>query len=434
MVLVVSLLGVVAAVFAAWRSHTETEQSLLDQHTDEAGAVLTAAIAGLQSPLASGAELLEATDGNAAVFSAAMARFVGEGRSFSSVAAFEVGSGSTDALAVVGEQPVLTAAGPERVRAMIDQTMATDELSIIDILDQPARRLGYGFTSVLAGPRFVVYAESPLPADPTTAERSTGAFSQLDYALYLGAGEQRENLLYANVADLPITGRRAAATIDFGDTQIVIATQAGGDLGGTLSRVLPWLVAGIGLALAVGASMMTEWLLRRRETAERLTADVVRLYDEQRRLAETLQRSLLPSQLQAPSGMAVAGRYWPADSESEVGGDFYDLFPLDDGRWAIVIGDVCGKGVDAAALTGLTRHTVRAAARHVLSPAEALTWTHEAIDSYSGETYCTVCVGFLARDPSGQVELTLALGGHPGPLLCRADGTVEEIGLPGTVL
>ena len=147
----------------------------------------------------------------------------------------------------------------------------------------------------------------------------------------------------------------------------------------------------------------------------------------------TLRRSLLPREVVAPDSLAIAARYWPAAPELEIGGDFYDFFPLGDDRWGVVIGDVCGKGIEAAALTGLTRHTVRAAAHHVTSPVEVLRWSHDAIREYDGDTYCTLCFAFVTVRP-GRVVLEVALGGHPPPLVCRVDGHVEEAGRTGTVL
>ena len=164
-----------------------------------------------------------------------------------------------------------------------------------------------------------------------------------------------------------------------------------------------------------------------------LADDVSRLYEDQRHRAETLQRSLLPRDLPQPPGVQVAARYWPADTTSEIGGDFYDLFDIGSGRWGVTIGDVCGKGIEAAALTGVTRHTIRAAARHLDSPADVLGWTYEAIQAYDSETYATVCFAFLRLSDDGG-ELDIALAGHPGPMLYRTDGTVESLGTSGTVL
>ncbi|MCU1346691.1 MAG: Magnesium or manganese-dependent protein phosphatase, partial [Acidimicrobiia bacterium] len=120
-----------------------------------------------------------------------------------------------------------------------------------------------------------------------------------------------------------------------------------------------------------------------------------------------------------------------------VGGDFYDLFPLADGSWALVIGDVCGKGIEAAALTSVARHTIRAAAQHVDSPAGVLRWVHEAVLAFDPTTYCTACFGVLRLGPDGVPDrFEFALGGHAGPLLVSSDDDAppRSIGVPGTLL
>jgi serine phosphatase RsbU (regulator of sigma subunit) len=125
---------------------------------------------------------------------------------------------------------------------------------------------------------------------------------------------------------------------------------------------------------------------------------------------------------------------WPAGEASLIGGDFYDAFRVDADRWAVVIGDVCGKGVDAAAITGLVRHTVRAAARNATSPAEVLRDVHHALSVHQPSTFCTVCFFYVTVASDGSQSLVIALGGHPSPVLRRADGTVREIGVPGSLL
>ena len=123
-----------------------------------------------------------------------------------------------------------------------------------------------------------------------------------------------------------------------------------------------------------------------------------------------------------------------------IGGDFYDVFRIDDRRWGFVIGDVCGKGVEAAALTGLVRHTIRAAARTTDSPAAALQAVHVAMVEHQPATYCTVCfVTYipdreLHEDDDREGRLVMALGGHPRPLLASRHGTVRTLGEPGTLL
>ncbi|HEX4979869.1 MAG TPA: SpoIIE family protein phosphatase, partial [Acidimicrobiales bacterium] len=158
-----------------------------------------------------------------------------------------------------------------------------------------------------------------------------------------------------------------------------------------------------------------------------------RLYETQRSISVTLQRSLLPRELDTPSWLAAAARHWPGVVGTEVGGDFYDLFRLSDDRWAVTIGDVCGHGIEAAAVTSVARHTARSAARHVTTPSQILECIHEALHAYDGANYCTVCFITLERG-EGHVTANVALGGHPRPLIRRRDGTVQAVGTPGTLL
>lgn len=160
-------------------------------------------------------------------------------------------------------------------------------------------------------------------------------------------------------------------------------------------------------------------LLRARRDAE---GDRERL----RGLVAGLQRSLLPLSLPSPAGLRTAGHYRMA-SPDEVGGDFYDLFPLSEGRWGFFLGDVCGKGVEAAAVTAAARYTLRAAAVYDPTPEAVLgnlnTVLHQEYASRA-HRHCTVVFGLLTPDDDGWTA-TIAGGGHPPPLLLGADGTAE---------
>ncbi|WP_405416710.1 PP2C family protein-serine/threonine phosphatase [Streptomyces rubiginosohelvolus] len=148
-----------------------------------------------------------------------------------------------------------------------------------------------------------------------------------------------------------------------------------------------------------------------------------------------LQQSLLPAELPAVPGMEAASYYHTA-SPDLLGGDFYDLFPLDAHRWAFFLGDVCGKGPQAAAVTSLARYTLRAAALHNTNPVNALTTLNTVLhDRYtSGEgRYCTAIFGVLQPD-DGHVEVHLASGGHPSALIQRADGSSDYLHTPGGML
>jgi PAS domain S-box-containing protein len=163
--------------------------------------------------------------------------------------------------------------------------------------------------------------------------------------------------------------------------------------------------------------------------------DNARLYRTRSAIAQTLQASLLPPELPEMPGVEVAARYQAAGEGFEVGGDFYDVFSVDERHWFAVVGDVCGKGAEAAAVTALARYTIRTAAVRRRSPAAILRWLGDAMlrQDPSGGRFCTiVCVHLdLGKTPA---RVTVSCGGHPLPLVRRADGAVEEVGAPGTLL
>lgn len=156
--------------------------------------------------------------------------------------------------------------------------------------------------------------------------------------------------------------------------------------------------------------------------------------DQQRAIANSLQRALLPPGLPDVPGLGVACRYATGDSAIEVGGDFYDLFALGGDRFAFAIGDVCGTGADAAAVTVIARHTIRAAARHGVDPAEVVEWVNQALLEGGRGRFCTVCYGTLERAADGRWVLTSTAAGHPLPVVRRADGSTEQVGRPGTLV
>jgi sigma-B regulation protein RsbU (phosphoserine phosphatase) len=166
-------------------------------------------------------------------------------------------------------------------------------------------------------------------------------------------------------------------------------------------------------------------LLRARQEADRER-------DRVQHLATTLQRTLLPPTLAAVPGMQVAAHYHHA-SPDQVGGDFYDLFPLAEDRWGFFVGDVCGKGAAAAAVTSLTRYTLRAAAVYDPDPVAVLGNLNTVLhQEFKGDDprFCTVIFGTLTPGAGG-CAVHLASGGHPPALLLRADGTAGYRHTPG---
>lgn len=181
------------------------------------------------------------------------------------------------------------------------------------------------------------------------------------------------------------------------------------------------------LARAVGAEISLRQSLTAAQTAHTLSAN----------LAHSLQQGLLPPTPPAVPGVEVAASYTPASrsgrSDIEVGGDFYDLFRTRGSSWAAVLGDVCGKGVQAAQVSSMARYTVRAVANENGAPADVLAHLNAAMIAQDAPRFLTGVYARFRLTPAG-IAGTLALAGHPPALVRRADGTVREIGVPGQLL
>jgi serine phosphatase RsbU (regulator of sigma subunit) len=159
-----------------------------------------------------------------------------------------------------------------------------------------------------------------------------------------------------------------------------------------------------------------------------------RLYTERTRIAHTLQVRLLPERLPEVPGVLLAARYRAAGELNEVGGDFYDVFPRSGTDWALVVGDVSGKGAEAAAITALARYTLRAAAMDEDVPSAALRRLNDAMLQDGSSQFATVVLAYVSAADDGGLRVRIALGGHPPPLVLRADGTMEAPGSFGVLL
>ncbi|CAL9578208.1 hypothetical protein SUDANB96_05000 [Streptomyces sp. enrichment culture] len=166
-----------------------------------------------------------------------------------------------------------------------------------------------------------------------------------------------------------------------------------------------------------------------------LALDNARLYSERTAISQSLQRSLLPPELPQIDGVEVEVIYRAAGEGNEVGGDFYDVFPISDGAYGFAIGDVCGTGPNAAAVTGLARHALRLLAREGLSGPAVLERLNSAIlDEGARSRFLTLLYGELRPQPDGSAELKVVCAGHPLPLRLRQDGTVEAAAEPQPLL
>jgi len=168
------------------------------------------------------------------------------------------------------------------------------------------------------------------------------------------------------------------------------------------------------------------------ESLERLIESEQR----QRDIARTLQASLLPRELPVIDGFELHVEYWSATTDMDVGGDFYDVFAIDDARWGMVLGDVCGKGAAAAAVTGTARQSLRAAATHIRDESRIIRWVHDAIVSQAHAPYCTMAYAVLDRGNHAGTgaQLRVVLAGHDQGILVSDCGEVTSLGRFGTLL
>jgi PAS domain S-box-containing protein len=210
------------------------------------------------------------------------------------------------------------------------------------------------------------------------------------------------------------------------------------DLGLRSALVIPMragsrVVGAMTLVTAESARRFTEEdLVFAEQIAARAAVAVenARLATSRRQIAETLQRSLLPDVVPSISGWEVATMYRPAGAgrEVEVGGDFYDFVRTPSG-WVVLLGDVTGKGVEAAAMTALVRHRARFVGRYEDRPSQIIASLHESLREQSGLSLCTALCVRLADD-----HVVVSCAGHPPPLLVREDGRIREIGTQGPIL
>lgn len=168
-----------------------------------------------------------------------------------------------------------------------------------------------------------------------------------------------------------------------------------------------------------------------------LAIDNGRLFESRNRVARSLQAALLPPALPVIAELGLAAKYRVAEGDIEIGGDFYDVIEVGKRSWGIVVGDVCGRGPDAAALTGLMRHSVRTAVVRESVPSRVLAQTNDAVlDQIDDARFCTAAYLRLDLDQPGpgQVRVTASSAGHPRPVVLRADGRAEVMECSGLLL
>ena len=415
--LLVAALGVaitVALFLITFRGAQRGEQRLLALQTRLTAAAIAAADPlYVEDHLGGAARVAAARNGAAGVFMTAMQGSVSAKGPFTGASLWRVSGGSARLIASTGRPPLLPPASA-RAAAFIRRAAARKTFVVTKITTAHAAGLGYAIAAPSPDGTFVAYTEEPLPANHRLREAASSPISQLNLAIYLGA-PTRAGLLEANSASgLPLRGLTYTSRIPFGDTVLTLITSPRSGLTGTTAQVLPWAILAGGLLLTAAAGLLTERLIRRRQRAEQLAGQVRELYLQQRSVAETLQHALLPQQMPVIPGIEIAARYLPGAGGADVGGDWYDVIPLPDGRFIFLIGDVSGHGVRAATVMASLHYASRAYAMEGHHPAVILDRLRCLLDLPRDGHFATVACG-LADVPAHQV--TLANAGHLPPLV-----------------
>lgn len=414
-VVVVGLVLTAVLAVVTFRGHQRTESRLLALQTRLIAAAGKAADQPyVQDHLGGAARVAAATGGNVADFRQAVAGAVTAKGPFVSASLWQLSGRSPRLVAEVGGKPLLVP-GASRLAELLRQSAASTTFVVTKVAAPGAVRLAFAAAASGRGGRFAVYAEEPLPVHGRVSDPANSPIGPLSFAVYLGRAETPGMLLETDSAGpLPLRGTTFTTGFVFGNTFVTITTSPRGPLSGTVSEVLPWAIVGGGLLLTFLAALLARRLVRGRDDAERLSREVRELYLEQRSVAETLQHALLPSRLPAIPGMVIEARYRPGAAGVDIGGDWYDLVPLESGRFVFKVGDVSGRGVDAAAVMASLHFAGRAYALEGHTPRVILDHLAQTLDVAEDGHFATVLCGLV--DVAAHT-VRLANAGHLPPVV-----------------
>ena len=443
MLVVVAMVGglVTASVsWTAWTLNRHNEHSLLVVQARQAAAVLTSSVLNIIDPLAAALQIEEATDGDVGRFRGSMEPLTGPGQLFVSASLYRVtgsSAGTAEVVASVGVPPRLEP-GSEPARRLLDQALRSSTFVATGAGTDRIERVAYAVADPRSA-RFVVYAERAIPANRLVPVESNPAFENLDFATYLGPTATLAALATTDVPleRLPLDGDTVTESIPFGNTTLTLVAAPHGQLGGPLGWQLPWILLAGGALLTGFAAVVAERFARRRREAERdartitdLYATLDGMYAEQRGIAETLQRALLPRTNPEIPGLDVASRYVAGARGVDIGGDWYSVIAIDETHVGFVVGDVSGRGVSAASVMARLRFTMRAYLLEGHPPDVVLTMCGSQLDVVEDGHFATVLVGLVDLATR---EVVLANAGHPEPLVIqggRAEYVATKVGVP----
>jgi hypothetical protein len=283
------------------------------------------------------------------------------------------------------------------------------------------RLLGFALGPPAAPAGTVLYRQSMLgPAVNPPRAASTAPFSELNVALYSTRTANPAKVLTSTSRDLPLEGEVRSELLHVGATPWLLTVSARSPLVGRLTADAPWIVLGIGLIGTALVGLVVETVARRRDAA-------LELYRVEHSVAEALQLSLLPK-LPELEGLELAARYLASGAGQQVGGDWFDAFPVAGGRCGLVVGDVIGHDVEAASAMAQIRALLRGYAVDGDPPAAVLARLDHVVDDLRLTQLVTVFYGLLDEPAAdGSRWLHYSNAGHVPPVLRLPDGGVTSL-------
>jgi serine phosphatase RsbU (regulator of sigma subunit) len=282
------------------------------------------------------------------------------------------------------------------------------------------RQLGFALGGPDAPSGTVVYRQSDLGPLKAPRQAGTAPFHELSVALYDAPEPDPEQLVVATTRQLPLPAKVLYLPFAVGTSHWALAVSAPHALVGSIAAWSPWVALAVGAVGSVLVAAVLEQAVRRRDAA-------LALYWSEHRVAETLQHKLLPTLSPLP-GLDVAARYMAASDGQQVGGDWFDVFDLGEAKTGVVIGDVMGHDIEAAAAMAQIRAGLRAYALEGGEPAAVVERLAHLVDAFSVTGLVTVVYGVLGPpDEKGARRFRWANAGHPPPLVCLPDREVHEL-------
>lgn len=426
--LLISLLATTAATWGAYAVVSDQEHRLLNERTSEIKLVLDSAISAISNSLGGLGGILKATDGSQGAFTQAAGSAIADDPSAPTIAWLRPapnGSGFVVLAAVGAGLHTGDVVSDPRAQTMTEAMH--EPLMVATPVTGPHRTLGFALGAPSAPDGTVLYRQSDLgPVQPPPAV-GTAPFAELKVAIYGSRSQDPAEVLSTTTSDLPLDGDVRKVPLEAGASRWLLSVAAAQPLVGSVAANAWWVTLAVGLIGSFLIALVMQTVARRRDAA-------LALYASEHQIAETLQRSLLPRLPEIP-GLDLAARYLAGASGQQVGGDWFDAFPVRGGRVGIAVGDVIGHDLTAASAMAEIRAALRAYAVDGDEPQVVINRLDHLVDSLGLTQLVTVVYGVLEpRAADGSRLLTHTNAGHLAPLVRDSSGRVQPLATTDSIV